>query len=1253
MATSRRAARGGAAGAADFYHSKIAACFEDRFFASLFLYACMIALLLVLGLFVFLGLIGQAVISLVRPRLGVLWSWFISPTLGLAVMVILLTRINVWGVPVKDFGVWLTLGLAVGSVAVLAWRRPKFPWRQLAPFAAIVVGNLLYTGWPMLKFGFDWISYGNDDMANYCLAADRFLNHGYYEIPTQTDLEGNNYAQHYWFMHALQQIRPGSELVVAWAASLTGRNAHEVFMPVVLMFGMLQICALGALTIFRGRLRKVVLVGFFLFATSPLFGLGTLYQLIAQVGGIALLLASSSLLLSTKTLTWRKMLIAGLFTGAVGIFYPEVSPFIALSILLFSARLRYTRPGDFKNYALFILGVALLTFVVIGSNTYQFINTLVMQSVGSAGLGAMAEINDQSGGLVLFPWTLVPSFVPMLFGLHPFGVVGVDPLISIQIAVGMGFLAYAVWRAVANFRDEAPVGYVGCVMIPLGTYLFFKGQDFGLFKLAMFAQPVLTFFVAQGFAQLLLKPSPRVRKWARIALAVFFFVTVPSHLYYSYASLGSYGGGLTEVVGASRYGVKFTPPKDLAYQGIESDINNVVTAKMLAQYTQGIDTRFLSRSYMDNIANIAVLKFLRDPDPDLGPQARIIEKLSLLRFLLPDELMKGDVPDYKVMSIQKLDNNWTETSSRHLSYNDRLFVSVRTELDHFNKLNPGTGWVQQNMFQYKLESQVKDRLVFLHSELSPHYYSSARFKAAFFQREGEPITKGEIYFHGTGRYTHFNVINPSPNLRMIVDFTRTSLGKGRSELPKKAIIIGDEDYPLPFVGHGSARVASPVLKPEYFEKQAYLTIDFADQPRPIDKPKTGLMRAWGEKFNLDDRRLVGFTRDISIITDEDYRKLPRPTRIGEFPWDLIRYPGFEYSGMFEDGWMAYDAWFKMGPSHPGQVLTFKGFVPKTERFETTGIDVTVSINGKPTEIVNLKTGEFTLTRLIREAAEITSIALHFSDAQVYGGEDPRPFSAFVREISIDDIPDLASFRKLTNQKGDKFELSQVDDDGWIGREAAFTAPAFADFKVLKIDLENPGWAPLASNTLEVLLNGQPFLKSTVTKASYTSLQIPLVALQSGAVTLKAGNVFPLNNDTRERSFLIKNISFENVSRTDLFAHGWHGSGYLFTLNQADNDGWVDRRIDFRFPATDTFDTAIIEVMRFPAKADLPLAIALNGDAPEQRELALEQTERIEVPISAVQETRLTLSTERTFPLAAPDTRSRSFRIVNIDFAKKR
>ena len=1217
----------------------------------------MIALFLVLGLFLCLTFVGQAVVALIRPRLGVLWSWFIAPTVGLAVFIIILTRLNVWGIPIRVAGPWTTLGLLVFAVLVFVWRRPVVPWRQLAPFFAITVGYLVYTGFPLFRFGFNWISYANDDMANYCLAAERFLAHGYYELPLQTDLEGRDYAQHYWFMHGLQQIRPGSELTIAWVASLTGLKAHQVFMPAILMLSMMQIFALGAVSIYRGRYRKVVLLAVFLFATSPLFGLGTLYQLIAQVGGISILLAASSVLLSSRHLTWRRTVVAGIITGCLAIFYPEVAPFVALSILLFALRLRYTQREKFNRYALFVGGVAVLTFLLIATNTYQFINTLVMQSVGSAGLGAMAEINDQSGGLVLFPWTLVPSFIPMLFGLHPFGVVGHDPAISILIALGFVLLAYTLWRAWRSLLREAPAGYLGAIMIPLGFFLFFKGQDFGLFKLAMFAQPLVALFVAQGFAHFLFARQPTVRPWAWAGLALFFCGTLWPHWYYVDASYGNYGGGLTEIAQASNRGVNFAPPKDLKYDAIESDINNVVSAKMLAQYTQGIDTRFLSRSYMDNIANIAVLKFLRDPNPDLGPQARIIEKLSLLRFLLPEEIMTGNVPDYKVMTIGKIGdsietaNNWTETGSRHLNYRDRLFVSVNRDLDHFNKENHDGGWRTQNVYQYKLESEVKNQLVFIHSELSPHYYSSARYRAAFFQRELEPYgLEFGSNFQGTGRFTLFNVVNPAPKLRFIVDFSRTALGNGREKLPEKARVIGEDDYALPFVGYGSARLVSPPITPEYFEQQAYVTVDFAEEPRPILKEKTGLMRLYGLIYNLDDRRLVGFTRDMSVISEDDYRSRPRPTKLSEFPRDLYLTDRLlEYSGLYEDGWICRDALVKLAGSHPGQVLYFKGFIPNTEKFRTQGVDVTISINEKPTEIVNLRAGEFTLTRLIKEAAEVTSISLHFSDAEVYGTKDKRPMSAFVREISISDIPDLNAFRKLSNQKGDKFDLTGVDDDGWIARTAQFKAPAFADFKVLKIDLEAPGWSPLAQNKLTTLVNGISFATESAAPASYPSVHVPLSPGQATEVRLESGAVFPLPGDKRERSFLIKNISFENLSPTDLFTRGWHKSGYRFGIDRADNDGWVDRRIAFRFPATARFKTAVVEIVRFPAKADLPLSVAVNDTPTTTRTLELQKTERIRVPLSALAETTLTLVAEHSYPLAAPDTRSRSFRIVNIDF----
>jgi hypothetical protein len=1224
----------------------------------------MIPLLLVAGLFIYLSLLGQAVVSLFRPRLGVLWSWFVAPSVGLSLLLIVITRLNVWGIPVRTAGPWTTLVLFVLAVAVLAWRRPAFPFRKMAPFLLIALGALVYVGWPALKFGFNWISYGNDDMANYCLAAERFLAHGYYDVPLQTDLEGRDYAQHYWFMHALQQIRPGSELTISWVASLTGRRAHEVFMPVILMLSLMQLFAMGSIAIWRGRNRKVAVVAFFLLATSPLFSLGTLYQLIAQVGGLALLVVIASILFMVRKLTLRTMAVSGVLTAGLGIFYPEVSPFVAMGIILVAVRLRYTDSVKLKPYVIFIMGVAALTFILIAGSTYEFINTLVMQSVGSAGLGAMAEINDQSGGLVLFPWTLVPSFVPMLFGLHPFGQVGVDPLISCQIVVGVGFLAYFVWRTWRNLVDGSPAGYLGAIMILLGAYLFQKGQDFGLFKLAMWAQPVITLCLAQGIAGYIFASRQVVRRRARVCLALFFLCTAVSQVYYAYSSLGLRGGGLTEVVKGSVLGVGFTPPKDLKYQGIESDISNVVSAKMLAMYTQGIDTRFLSRSYMDNIANIAVLKFLRTPDPDLGPQARIVEKLSLLRFMLPKGLVTDvdahppgwAVPDYKVVTIHKeansvlQANNWTETSSRHLDYDDRLFISIRTDLDHFNKWNNGDGWITQNMYQYKLESQVKDRLIFVHSELSPHYYSAARFRAAFFQRETEPVSNGKAFFHGTGQYNVFHIINPSPDLRVMVDFSRTSLGAGRTLLPKQAVVVGDEDYHLPFVGSGSARVITPIIKPEYYEGQAYITIDFGDIAHVIVKKKTGLMRWYGVNYALDDRRLVGFTRDISVLTDEQYRAVPRPTKISRFPEDLLNNKGLEYSGVYEDGWTGRDAFFKLGASHTGQVLYFKGYIPDIPRFEKEGVDATISINDKPTEVVNLKAGKFSLTRLVKDASDITSISLHFSDAQIYDTDkDKREVSAFVNEISINDVPDFSSFRNMANAAGEKFVVTGIDNDGWIAKSAEFKAPSFSGFKVLKLDLEMPGWAPILSNDLKASVDGRVVKADSVPRQTFESVYVPLPPGGQRLVHLDASSVFALPGDGRMRSFVIKNISFENLTQTDLFARGWHKSGYLFDISGADTDGWVEGRLSLKFPATDRFRNALVEVVRFPAKRDFPLNIAIDDKEGKQRTLGLEQTERITIPLSATADTKVDLAASQAFQLGAPDTRYRSYRIVNIDF----
>ena len=364
----------------------------------------MLPLLLILGSFAFFTLVGKALLSGLKVRFGVLWGWFLAPTLGMGVTVLAVNAGSKWGYPIKSFGPGLTIALTLASIGVFIWRRPAFPFRKLIPFLAVLLVYLAYTGWPMFKFGFNWISYGNDDMANYTLAAERFLNNSYYFLPEQTQLEGTDYSQHFWFMHALQQIRPGSEMILAWACSLTGLNPHHVFMPVIFTLTLLQLCALGALVLYKGRFRRLALLSMILLAISPLFTLGTLYQLIAQVGGISLLICACSLMLRETRFAWNTLVATGVLVASMGITYPEVAPFVVLSIGVYALRIRYVHPAGFNLFAKRIAIIALLAFVIMGTNTYQFANTLILQSLGSAGLGAMADIS-QLDGLVLFPWT--------------------------------------------------------------------------------------------------------------------------------------------------------------------------------------------------------------------------------------------------------------------------------------------------------------------------------------------------------------------------------------------------------------------------------------------------------------------------------------------------------------------------------------------------------------------------------------------------------------------------------------------------------------------------------------------------------------------------------------------------------------------------------------------------------------------------------------------------------------------------------
>ena len=149
----------------------------------------MAALALSFAFFLFLTVLGWAVLSACKWRGGILRAWLLAPATGLATAVLAIMVLNQLDLPVRAFAWPMTLALAAFTAAIFVLhRQPRhrlaFPARALAPFFGVALFSLLWTGWPALRFNFSWLSYVNDDYVNYCFAAERFKDFGFWRVPT-------------------------------------------------------------------------------------------------------------------------------------------------------------------------------------------------------------------------------------------------------------------------------------------------------------------------------------------------------------------------------------------------------------------------------------------------------------------------------------------------------------------------------------------------------------------------------------------------------------------------------------------------------------------------------------------------------------------------------------------------------------------------------------------------------------------------------------------------------------------------------------------------------------------------------------------------------------------------------------------------------------------------------------------------------------------------------------------------------------
>ncbi|CNK47394.1 Uncharacterised protein [Yersinia enterocolitica] len=918
----------------------------------------MSAFLFTLGVFAFWAILGYAVITVFQPRLRILQGILISPAVGIAVTVLVVFFINRAGIPVKDFGRWLLPSLATLSIIILVIKRPIFPFKKLLPFIGILLAALILNAWPMFSYGFNWVSFANDDMANYALAAQRFLNYGFFEQPNFDDLlAGKDYSLAYWFMHVRGGVRSGSELMLAVIWAFSGLNAHQIFMPVIMALHLALLSVTGAMVSGWGHSRRVALIAMSLIAISPLASLGAIYQLIGQEGGLVLLGAAITLMCRPYSLTPVIRRVFGLFPAVAvfsGLFvwYPELMPFLGLGWILYTCLL--LRWNKEKAVKVLVPALVIGIFVLIVLNKYVFMALTFMFNQAGEGMNS----HDPRG--FLFPYFMLPSGIAAFWGLIP--VTGIrEPFLSTAIFGGLLLTYWIAYRAMPRQikQGAAPACFI-LVMVVLGLVLFFRNNDFGLYKLVMFMQPFLACVVAIALAKWKLREVSRL---VILFSAVIFISMLSSNNYYLSKSTGeSSSGGFVEIANASDKKLyqqlhKLFDSPQLMADNYVSNIDNVVLAKFLTLYSQGKSVIFPSRDYFSRVINIKNNGHTENKNEAKYENERLLE--------------------YQVITNSKVNKFLFPAGYENVV--SRSLITTTTRQNIFNGLDS-----TDDKDYFELIEFPRNYIIFVNSELGNHYFDPKnRRLVSFYTLENDPMFPGQK-FSALGQDLLFLVIRPTKTSRVVMELTSTLVKQFDSELPKPQV----QNIPIGFVGRGSGRIFSDPIELTDIDGMSFVSVDIGREGKQMSDSHKGLMLLYGRDVSLDPRYIATFGRNISLISEEEYQLLQPPQSVTHFPADLAN-PNLEYSGIYEDGWISEHSFFKFKVGKETDKFIVRGVIPQLGKSADFATELKIRINGQLVAQQKLGVGAFSVEVPVTGLSGNPRVDLEFTNYQKLPGDDGR------------------------------------------------------------------------------------------------------------------------------------------------------------------------------------------------------------------------------------------------------------------------
>ena len=831
-------------------------------------------------LFVCWGFIGLAVLNTLNSRRNLLRNVLLAPGVGAGVIVLFAFWCNRLGYGIGPLAPWLAGGLMVGAGALHVWRRTAFPWRRFAPFALIIVAAALATGRPMLSYGLDWLGLSNDDMANYVLAAQYYSENGKTDVPDWNRLrQSTDLVAFSYFVQKTSSTRFGSELLMDVTQGVSRVNMLRVFMPVILALHLCLVSVVGAMVLIgRKRWRAMLACG--LAGLSPLMTFGVTNQLIAQVFGLVLLAICATLLLDSWHVRGsRELLLASIVLSALLITYPEMLPILGLAGALWFGVSWLKKEFRWPILARAAIG---------GVGSLLFLNAFALDLARfliHQGGEAMAGKNQA------MPFFLLSTGGAHLWGILPLSGFDNDPHVLFFSLAGLCLTAAAVAAAIWLARKGMVAALVMVSLVAAAVVLLFRQSGFGAFKIASYIQPFMAAVVAAGWIPSRRPsglPPPAMRTLVAMGMLVFVvFYQAKTQWGFVTDSTGEVPSAVN-IASASRLGLATELQHDtrnLKAKAVLATSDNTSLLKLEGLFLRGVplampsvrlyDVRIpRSGSHFDKFDygnGTPPVKFFRD---ERVSEAAIHKGVAVI-----------PTPEQTVLN-----------RSQFLGSDNEILAVVPMQ-------------------------NVQNLLTFVSSDRSKVFMDSDKRNVGLFQLEGDPYVANST-LSALGRYLLFRVDNPVSGSRLVMDLTTLNRRGEDRQLPHP-VVIGENRLTMEFAGSSSGRLVSPPVVPRVIDGVAYIGIDMATEGIGELRSHGNVTALGGEDVFLDARPRIAMARNISLIREDEYRALPAPRQVDDFPADLAQ-PSLEYSGISEDGWLGDRVMIRLRATEADSPLVIEG-----------------------------------------------------------------------------------------------------------------------------------------------------------------------------------------------------------------------------------------------------------------------------------------------------------------------------------------